>query len=187
MSWGGYRDKIDRYYFNVLIGEPGSAPPGQDMPPVIGKVIATLNREGRPGFVDAGAHVLDGSEAARQMLHNAIEQEIREQSLTRRIRPLSAQGKWAITVFIRTPYAPAIDRKRAIIHTCADMQISGGKKRTLLLAEVGADGELQSVDFEFITPQVAQSIGEGELAPVRHQLYARRMARAAGARDRGSM
>lgn len=171
MGWHGYCNESDRYYHALFAGVEDPMPPQQEMPPCLRDILDLMARERCAGFVSAGKLLLDGDEESRKALCDMINETKRLQAIQGRPRPASLIGSWPITVFSNTDDAFSVDFSYAKMHACADLQITGGEYRLVLLLDFSQDETLRNVEFELLTPGCGQEIGEDKLRPVRHRLF----------------
>tara|TARA_R110000744_G_scaffold380561_1_gene502572 strand:+ start:4867 stop:7116 length:2250 start_codon:yes stop_codon:yes gene_type:complete len=170
-GWGGYRDKIDQFYFDKFMGIDQPRHPIQKLPVQLEAILKTLTEQMKPGYISVGKRLLDGSEDSRQQVCSMIVEMRSLQSIQKRPRPLSALGGWPLTIFANTKDVYMVAIADARLHASADLQLQGETERLLLVLDFGTTGELLNVDFELLTPAIVKDIPETELRPIRHRLF----------------
>lgn len=177
IGWDGYRDSLDRYFHERFNAVAGAAPPRQIMPEMMRQILDALDRERAPGFTSAGMMLLDGSGDARRTLAEGIAECANLQGLQRRPRPLSTQGGWPITVFINGPGGIQLKLDDARIQACANLQLSGDRKRLALVVDLSPEGEVDRAQAEIVTKETAATLGDEAIREYRFKLFRSRRRR----------
>lgn len=149
LNFIGYRDEIDKYFHDRLIGNESSIGLVQDMPYRLEELTELLNRMENIGRSKVADYLLDISSEWRNNIFQDIENELKALP-SRMPRPLSSHGDVRLTVFPWSiPDSPA-DKALALDHTRALMLLNDENDRLLIeLIYSGAD-QLSSISWEFL-------------------------------------
>lgn len=176
-GWGGYRDRIDQYYYDKFVGSDNPRHPIQDLPAELNEIIHVISSQQKPGYIAIGKKLLDGSADSRDSVCSFIVEMRHLQATQQRPRPVSALGEWPLTIFANTVNKFEVDFSYALVHACADLQIQGEAERVLLVLGYSSTNTLVDVDFELVTADTVIRVGEEAIRPVRQKLFQSRVRR----------
>jgi hypothetical protein len=182
LQFDGYRTPIDEYYSAVFRGE-GASLPRQDMPTQLADIIEFLRHSTLPGRSEIVSFLLDASGSYRKTIADAISQQLRDNVALRRVKPMSAYGNHALTLFTWSPAVPR-DAVFAREHTQAVLAAAGETSRPLLELEYSDQDAVVAVHWQHVT---LTGLPDAEIARVQAKGTALRAQRVAAARRRGKI
>jgi hypothetical protein len=99
IRWHGYRSPIDDY-FSKKLSDPSSASAlKQYMPERLRQIIDLLALANKPGCRKVSSTLLDCSGEWRNIITAYVDDILKEQSIARRVKPISTYGDIKITLF----------------------------------------------------------------------------------------
>jgi preprotein translocase subunit SecA len=161
LTLDGYRTPIDRFYRGIVCGDP-VALPQQKLPRRLSEVVGFLARSNAVGRSEIASFLLDGGAECREMIANAIDQQLRESMELRRVRPASTSGDFRLTLFSWSPVAP---RRAALAleHTRTVMVANRENDRMLIELEYSDAGVLEHVYWKRLKAAEILSIDRARL------------------------
>ncbi|MFN0133702.1 MAG: hypothetical protein ACKVW3_14385 [Phycisphaerales bacterium] len=174
LAWHGYRDAIDRYYHDLLVGNTAVLP-SQALPQEIHAINECLASQAKPGHVSAGKWLLNGSSDARADFVAMIHESRRKQRTRGRAQPFSTTGGFRVSLVVNEDGGVGMAWERSREYGCAALQLEREPARLLLALTYSVNGTLSDVSFEIITPATACALGENRLRPVRQRLFQSRL------------
>jgi len=146
----GYKEEIDRYYYNIAIHNKSTPKPRQEMPLAFIKIIELLSKQAKPGFTGAGSYLLDLDNQARKEISEHIPIMLQRQIDRSSYMKLSWIGDRALTMSCRI-----IDLmpRKTLIRDIALADVIGNKEEKRLFLELEFDNSLEliNIDFELLT------------------------------------
>ncbi len=149
LTFEGYRSPIDEYYSAAFRGEAAILPK-QDMPSPLAKVIEFLGTSSAQNRAEIVSFLLDASGMYRKIIANAIEVQLHDNAVAGRVRPMSARGNHALTLFVWSPEVPR-DSAFAQEHTMTVLAAAGETSRPLLELEYSGPDTLKADHWRRLT------------------------------------
>jgi preprotein translocase subunit SecA len=182
LQFDGYRKPIDEYYSAVFRGEKASLP-RQDMPARLADVISFLGHSTLPRRSEIASFLLDANGSYRKRIGAAIDQQLRDNIALRRVKPMSAHGDLALTLFTWSPAVPR-DAGFALEHTMGVLAAAGETSRPLLELEYSEQDTLVGVYWRRVS---LNGLTEAEIARAQARGVALRAQRLTAAHERGKI
>lgn len=182
LMFNGYRMPVDEYYSAVSRGEAAILPK-QKMPARLAEIIKFLGTSPLLGRSEIASFLLDSSGSYRKTIANTIDQQLRDNTALRRVRPHSTYGEHPFTLFT---WSPPVQRDAAIAreHTMAVLAAAGETSRLLLELEYSENDTVVGVHWRRLS---LEGLPEAEVARLQVKAAALRAQRVAAARKRGKI
>lgn len=182
IQWGGYREKIDRYYAERLQSEGPVERPRQDIPPRLGEIIDVLAKSGAPGRCKAASWLLDMDGELRSNLAQEIEAALSEQLSSRRAKIVSAIGSNPTSIFCWIEGMIPPDTKLVRTHSLAQLRRAGETERLALALYLSSDLRVGEVHHTFLKPNDIRPEEMPEIRVYERRMVEKRFARILSAR-----
>ena len=178
----GYRKPIDEYYDAVFRGKEATLP-GQKMPTRLAEIIKFLGTSSLRRRSEIVSFLLDSSGDYRETIADAIEQQLHDNAVLGRMKPISTYGNRAFTLFTWSPPVPR-DAVFAREHTMAALAAVGDPNRLLLELEYTAQDTVTAVHWQRISLLV---LSDNEVARIQAKAAELRARRLQDARQYGKI
>ena len=178
----GYREPIDKYYDAVFRGEEATLPK-QEMPTRLAEIIKFLGTSSLRGRSEIVSFLLDASGDHRETIANAIEQQLHDNVVLGRVKPISTYGDHAFTLFT---WSPPVSRDAGFAreHTMAVLAAAGENSRLLLELKYSDQDIVEAVYWRRLS---LVGLSDTEVARIQAKATALRARRVAAARKRGKI
>jgi len=150
ITFHGYRSEIDRFFSSRMAEESVPAPIRQKMPRRLFEVVDRLARTTAPGRAEVASYLLDLDGKWRELVAQAIDEELGRQPSTGRPKPMSSHGGVPLTVFCWTAGCVNRDPGIALKHTRTVLLLHDDPRRLLLEIVYSAGGALQDVAWQWV-------------------------------------
>jgi len=177
LNFFGYRDEIDTYFHDQLIGAESSIKLVQDMPFRLEELINLLNSMEDIGRSKVADYLLDISSEWRNNIFEGIEDELKALP-SRKPRPFSSHGDVRLTVFPWSISDYTADNTLALDHTHALMLMYGEADRLLLELTYSETKQLSSIRWEFLESKNIPLADRDRLKVKAEEIRERRVSRA---------
>ena len=98
--WGGYRDDIDKFFFQKRLGSVEKFSEKQNLPEPLGQIIEILSSHPKKGSRFVGASLLNYDNKTREEMAANIQGALIRQAEKRRLIPVSTSGEVPITFVV---------------------------------------------------------------------------------------
>ena len=149
-GFSGYRSDIDRFFAERLNNPDAPCWLTQDIPQRIVEIIDFLSSSNKPGRSKAASFLLDCNGEWREFLSNNIEEELRQQTDTKRAKPLSTHGKVNVTLFCWKPPLTYRNADFALEHARTVLLLNEDKTRLLLELTYCEDDTLEDISWQWV-------------------------------------
>lgn len=150
IGWGGYREKIDRYFSDKLHDPRRAEPPRQQIPESLTEIIEILAKQGKPGRTRTASYLLDFSGEARIGLHTNVSRVVQEFPEIQRTRPISLFGEMCVTAICYCDGMQHADTSEMRNYALSELVGNSEPMRLLLQLTYDDDRKLVDVESEFL-------------------------------------
>ncbi len=182
LTFNGYRTQIDDYYSALVHGDQPILPK-QKMPARLSEIVEFLAGSPRSGRSQLASFLLDAAGDHRETIAGTIDQQLLDNVLLRRVRPVSTFGDHTFTI---CTWSPAVPRNATIAleHTRAVVTAQSEQSRLLVELEYSAEGTLSEIHWQYVS---LEGLSEVELARAHQAGSLLRQRRLVAARERGKI
>ncbi len=146
--WGGYQDRLDKYYAARQLGEDPPVPE-QELPPRLDEIIRVLATQDTSSCRLA-CFLLDQNGDARADLGSMVDRVLARQEETMTTKPVSTYGDVRLSVFVRQPGVAHKDINDERDYATGAMLYAREPNRVMLHLEYDASWRLIRADAEFL-------------------------------------
>jgi hypothetical protein len=179
MTFGGYRDEIDRFFAARMLERSTPCPLKQNTPSRFSEIIDVLSVTQTSGRARVASALLDWDHAWRTNIANAIDLELSRQPANKRPKPavMAAREVGAQIVYC---WGPSVPRNAAasLEHAKSVLLLQGDHTGLLLELTYDVALRLQTVNWTWLE---ASSISSQERVHLAERVERLRLARLAGA------
>jgi len=150
LTFGGYRDRIDRFFQARFFDPLVPSPLKQSTPARLQEIVDALAaRPPAAGRARLSSSLLDWGGAQRERIAAWIDEELAKQPTTRRPLPLSTRGAAGVTLFCWSPIvqrnaASGLEQARTVL------LMNQEQRRLLLELSYGTQGQLVDVTWTWV-------------------------------------
>jgi len=151
VTWNGYRQDLDNYFFDLKSTPDSAIKPFQPLPHRIREILNCLENKRSIGHCKVASYLLDLDGATRDSFHSGIEGVLAKQQIKKHLIPFSTFGDVKITVFCITQGISTRDalwKQEYVLATL--LRLKEGER---LLLDITFDNKrrIVSADFAFLT------------------------------------
>ena len=175
--WPGYRDVLDRYFYQVGAGGEPPHKPSLPIGEMLSAVLGKLDASARPGRSSCAAALLDMAPTVRKGFDNQVAQSLARSRQRGQASPFHVQGRIPITVFLDAPGVAPQSLQDRTDCTLAWMLGSGSQERLLVMLTFDDETSLVGVDWQFLRLHELTHDDRSRIARMYAEQPTRRLAR----------
>ena len=149
-QWGGYRAKIDKYYFWRQVEPAQAKKPEPEVPPRVSEILACLDREGRSGRCRCAKILLEMAAPMKKDFEKSLSVALDRSRKRGQPSTFHVQGESSITVFCQGHGITEVSDQDKRDYTLAWMHRARVPEQLLLTVRYGDDEVPQAVRWEYL-------------------------------------